>query len=172
MNTEVQDGGGLEPGKLALDPASSRSKPCAFLKNILKILSGRRSSLALLGKKQTVIRDQLSDQKPPGSRLWFSRTRVQHSPGSSTIKLSSALSLNLVGVLIHPIEDATERLRVPNRLSATTVPSASRVEFCSSTAAVQWVDLDTRHVDNIQQNSALSAESEIGTRFVRACIVY
>ena len=35
----------------------------------------------------TVVRDQLFPQKPPVSRLWFSCTGVQPSPGSSTIEL-------------------------------------------------------------------------------------
>ena len=34
----------------------------------------------------------LRNRKPPGSRLWFSRTGVEHSPGSSTIELPSALA--------------------------------------------------------------------------------
>ena len=37
----------------------------------------------------TVVRYQLFPQKPPGSRLRFSRTGVQPSPGSSTIELPS-----------------------------------------------------------------------------------
>ena len=41
--------------------------------------------VALVGRKMTVVRDQLFPQKPPGSSLWFSRTGVQPSPGSSTI---------------------------------------------------------------------------------------
>ena len=40
----------------------------------------------------TVVRDQLFPQKPPGSRFRFSRTRVQPSPGSSTIDLPSAFA--------------------------------------------------------------------------------
>ena len=39
-----------------------------------------------------VVRHQLFPQKPPGSSLWFSRTGVQPSPGSSTIKLPSAFA--------------------------------------------------------------------------------
>ena len=40
----------------------------------------------------TVARDQLFPQKPPGSRFRFSRTRVQPSPGSSTMELPSAFA--------------------------------------------------------------------------------
>ena len=39
-----------------------------------------------------VVRHQLFPQKPPGPRLWFSRTGVQPSPGSSTIQLPSAFA--------------------------------------------------------------------------------
>ena len=46
--------------------------------------------VALVGRNKTVVRHQLFPQKPPGSSLWFSRTGVQPSPGSSTIELPSA----------------------------------------------------------------------------------
>ena len=39
-----------------------------------------------------MVRHQLFPQKPPGSRLRFSRTGVQPSPGSSTIELPSAFA--------------------------------------------------------------------------------
>ena len=39
-----------------------------------------------------MVRHNVSPQKPPGSRLWFSLTGVQHSPGSSAIELSSNLA--------------------------------------------------------------------------------
>ena len=45
-----------------------------------------------IGRKLTVVRDQLFPQKPPGSRFRFSRTGVQPSPGSSTIELPSAFA--------------------------------------------------------------------------------
>ena len=48
--------------------------------------------VALVGRKMTVVRDQLFPQKPPGSRFRFSRTGVQPSPGSSTIELPSAFA--------------------------------------------------------------------------------
>ena len=40
----------------------------------------------------TVVRHHIFPQKPPGSSLWFSRTGVQPSPGSSTIELPSAFA--------------------------------------------------------------------------------
>ena len=55
-------GGGLEPVKLARNPASSCPKPCASLKNAPRIL-------ALRGKKQSLVRDEPCPQKLPGSRL-------------------------------------------------------------------------------------------------------
>ena len=91
-NTEVHGGGGVELVKPAREPASSLPKPCASLKNAPPILPVRCSLLALVGRKQTVVRDQLFPQKPPVSRLWFSRTGVQHSPGSSMIELPSAVA--------------------------------------------------------------------------------
>ena len=48
--------------------------------------------VALVGRKMTVVRDQLFPQKPHGSRFRFSRTGVQPSPGSSTIELPSAFA--------------------------------------------------------------------------------
>ena len=49
--------------------------------------------VALVGRKMTtMVRHQLFPQKPPGSNLWFSRTGVQPSPGSSTIELPSAFA--------------------------------------------------------------------------------
>ena len=40
----------------------------------------------------TVVGHHIFPQKPPGSRLYFSRTGVQPSPGSSTTKLPSAFA--------------------------------------------------------------------------------
>ena len=48
--------------------------------------------VALVGRKMTVVRDQLFPQKPPGSRFRFSRTGVQLPAGSSTIELPSAFA--------------------------------------------------------------------------------
>ena len=80
--------------KPAREPASSRPKPRASLKNVARIWPVRRFSLALVGRKQAVVRDQVSPRNLPirafDSR--FSRTGVQHSPGSSTIEFPSALA--------------------------------------------------------------------------------
>ena len=53
--------------KPAREPASSRPKPRASLKNAAGILPVHRSFSALVGKKQTVVRDHSAfPQKPPG----------------------------------------------------------------------------------------------------------
>ena len=56
-----------------------------------RILPVRCSLPAFVGRRHTVVRYQLFPQKPPDLRLYFSRTGVQHSPGSLTIELPSAL---------------------------------------------------------------------------------
>ena len=68
-NTEVHGGGGLELVKPACEPGCSHPSPCASLKNATEILPVRRPLLALVGRKQTVVRDKLFPQKPLGSRL-------------------------------------------------------------------------------------------------------
>ena len=78
--------------KPAREPASSRPKPCASLKKSPTILARSPLLVALVGRKMTVVRHQLFLQKPPGSSLWFSRTGVQPSPGSSAIELPSAFA--------------------------------------------------------------------------------
>ena len=57
-----------------------------------RILLVRRSLLALVGRKQTVVNDQHFPQEPLGSRRCFSRTWVQHSTGGSTIELPPNLA--------------------------------------------------------------------------------
>ena len=88
-NTEIHGGGGLELVKSAREPAPSRPKPCASLKKPHESCPFA-APCGLVGRKMTVVRHQLFPQKPPGSSLWFSRTGVQPSPGSSTIELPSA----------------------------------------------------------------------------------
>ena len=86
----------------------------------------RRSLLYLVERKHNTVRDQLCRLKPAGSRLWFSRTRVQHA---LACRWSSCLPASLNLVLTHPIERAKVGLHVirsPIRLSAT-MPPASRV---------------------------------------------
>ena len=91
--SEVFDGGGLELVKPAREPASSRPKSCVSLKKKphescpFADPCGRH-----IGRKMAMVRHQLFPQKPPGSRLRFSRTGIQPSPGLSTIELPPALA--------------------------------------------------------------------------------
>ena len=77
--------------KPAREPASSRSKPYAPSKKPHEYCPFA-APCGPCRKKNTVVRHQLFPQKPSGSRLWFSRTEVQPSPGSSTIELPSAFT--------------------------------------------------------------------------------
>ena len=100
--------GGVRGLMLLMKPAraqaSSRPKPCASLKNAQQILPVLRSFLALVGRKHTVVRDQLFPQKPPGScLLCLSRTWVQHSP-TLTRRRSSFPTPSPSLVHTHPIE--------------------------------------------------------------------
>ena len=77
--------------KPAREPASSRPKPwhpCQSPTNLARSLL----PVAFVGRKMTVVRDQLFPQKLPGSRFRFSRTGVQPSPGSSTTELPFAFT--------------------------------------------------------------------------------
>ena len=57
---KVHGGGGLALVKSAREPTPSRLKPCASLVNAPEILPVRRALLALVGRKQTMVRDQFS----------------------------------------------------------------------------------------------------------------
>ena len=85
--------------KPAREPASSRPKPCASLKKPSNLA---RSPLlvALVGRKQAVVKYQLFPQKPPGSRLHFSRTGVS-TPLARRLSSCPPPSPNLVRT--HPI---------------------------------------------------------------------
>ena len=78
--------------KPAREPASSRPKPCASLKNAPRILPVRGFLLTLIGRKHTVVRDQLS-LRNLSVRAFDSRAQgFSTPPGSSTIELPSALA--------------------------------------------------------------------------------
>ena len=47
------------------EPAPERPKSCVSLKNVPRFLLVHRSLLALVGRKQTLVRDQFSHQNPP-----------------------------------------------------------------------------------------------------------
>ena len=68
-NTEVHGDGGLKLVKPAREPAFSRAKPGASLKNAPDILSVPRSLLAHVGRRKIVVRGQFFPQKPLSSRL-------------------------------------------------------------------------------------------------------
>ena len=84
--------------------------------------------LALVERKMTVVRHQLFPNKSPGSRLWFSRTGVQPSPGSSTIELYPPPSPHLVRT--HPIEHYQAlRDSAPCLSRAATLPKGTKLEL-------------------------------------------
>ena len=87
-------GGGLELTKPTRESVSSRPKPCSFLSENFPMNLARLPLLVGSGRKKTYRgqKSQLSPQKPPGSRLWFSFTTVQHFPDSSAIELPSTLT--------------------------------------------------------------------------------
>ena len=91
--TEVRRDGGLELVKPAREQVYTGSKLKAPLENAPRILPVRRSLLALAGRKQKPW-PEIAAFFSEISRFanWFSRTRVQHFSGSSTIELSSALA--------------------------------------------------------------------------------
>ena len=123
---EVHGGEGLELVKPAREPAFSRSKSCASLKNAPGILSVRRSLLALIGRNRPCSEISLPLRNLP-VRAFDSRAQ-----GFSTLlarRRSSCPPLSPNLVITHPIEYVTLRLRMllrPTRLSAT-VPPASGV---------------------------------------------
>ena len=70
-STEAHDGGDLELVKPAHEPISYRPKPCAYLTKLRRNLarSPLLGILALVGRKNTVVRFTLSPETPSGSRL-------------------------------------------------------------------------------------------------------
>ena len=68
-NIEIHGAVGLESAKPAREPAPSLPKPCTSLENAPQKCPFLSSLLALVGRKQIAVRDPLSTQKPPGSRL-------------------------------------------------------------------------------------------------------
>ena len=88
---EVDGCGRLQLVKLAREPASRPSVPY-IPQNTPIILPVRHSSWVLVRRKQTVVRDQLYPQKPPGLRSWISHATDPFFFSSSTIELLSALA--------------------------------------------------------------------------------
>ena len=111
-NIEVHGGRGLELVKPARKLASSRPKPCASLKNAPKILPVGRSLLAIVGRKQTVVRE---------TSFFFPSETFRFAPLILVDKGSllswlvddrAALPPHQIWCLTHPIERATVRLHV------------------------------------------------------------
>ena len=110
--------------KLACDRASSRPKPCASLENSQRILSVRRSLFALVGRKQTMVRDHIYPKKSL-VRAFGSRAQVLSTPQARQRSSCPRPQPNLV--LNRPVECAAIRLRVlrcPTKLSAILSPSS------------------------------------------------
>ena len=95
----------------------------------------RRSLLFLVEKKKTVVNDKLSPQKPPGPRLWFPRTRLQHSPSSSTIELPPALAES--GAYLYD-RAAKVRLRILRCPTAFRNSALCLSRATISRAALNW----------------------------------
>ena len=121
--------------KLALDPSSSRSKP----KTPPGILTVRRSLLALVGRKQTVVRISFFFLlRNPPARAFVSRAQRFCTPLARRRLGCPSSSLNML--LARPIERVTVRLRVlrrPTGLSAT-VPLTCLSSATSSRRAPNW----------------------------------
>ena len=108
--------GGLELVKLARDPASNRPKPSGSLENASKMLPVHRFLLAIVRRKQAVVRGQLSPQKAPASRLWF---RYRYRPqgfGTPLARRRSSCPASLPNLVrTDAIERGAVRLRVLRR---------------------------------------------------------
>ena len=87
-SAEVRGGGGLALVKLARDSASNRPKLCASLKIVRGILPGHHSLLAVAGRKQTVVRDQLSFRKVVRAFEFHAQTRLQHLDNRASLRPS------------------------------------------------------------------------------------
>ena len=66
--------------------------PVCIPENTPRMFPVRPSLLALVGRKQTVVRDYFFPQKSLDSSIRFSRTGIYFSPGLSTIELRSTLA--------------------------------------------------------------------------------
>ena len=123
-NTEVNGGGGLELVKVAREPASSRPKPCTFLKNAQESCP----LAAACGPSEEENRPWSEISFPLRNlpvRAFDSRAQKFSTPLTRRRLSSPPPSPKLVPT--HPIERATVRLRVLLRLTrlSATVPLAS-----------------------------------------------
>ena len=147
-------GGGLEPVKLAREPASSLQKPCASLENVPEIYPVRRYLLAL--RKQTMVRDQLSPQNPPPVHVFDSRVQWCITPLALRRSRCPPSSPDLF--LSHPNEPITVRLCVlrrpsglsPKRPPASRVPHPPEVHQTGARKEARLVDIFFRPCDEIE----------------------
>ena len=83
--------------------------------------------VAVVGRNMTAVRDQLFPQKPPSSRFRFSRTGVQHSPGSSTIELPSAFAESGAYPPDRELPGSPRQCSLP--LACRPLPKATKLEL-------------------------------------------
>ena len=95
-----------------------------------------RSALQVRSRRKNCghSKKQLSFQKPPGSRLRFSRTRVQHFLGSLTIELPSILAKSGA---YSP--NSTRK----STLTRTAAPYQASRDSITCHLACQWLPKDT-----------------------------
>ena len=74
-----------------------------------------------------MVRAQLFPRKPPGLSLRFSRTGVQHSPGSSTIELPSALAESSAYPPDRALPGSPRQRSLP--LACRHLPKATKLEL-------------------------------------------
>ena len=115
--------------KPAREPTLSRPKPCASSKKPPTNLARSPLHVALVGRKMTVVRDQLFSQKPLGSRFRFSRTGVQPSPGSSTIELPSAFAKSCAYPPDRELPGSPRSDSAPCLSRGATLPKATKLEL-------------------------------------------
>ena len=128
-NTEVHGGGGLELAKPAREPASSCPKPCASLKKAPENFPARRSLLALVKRKQTVVRDRLSLRNLPVC-AFDSRAQGFCTPLARRRSSGPLSSPNLV------LSRLIARAAAPYQTFRDSAPSLSR--FTTSRRAPNW----------------------------------
>ena len=124
FSSEVHGGGGLELVKLALE-ATSRHSALFIPENAPVILPVRHSLWAPVGRRQTVVIDQLYTQKSLGLRPWFiSDATVSHFSVSSTIELPLTLAKYGAYSPYRTCHGTLAHAACPTRLSATVLPAS------------------------------------------------
>ena len=149
--------------KPAREPASSRPKPCASLKNASRILPVRHSLLALVGRKQTVVIDQsfslrnfpvrAFDSRAQGFSFLLARQRSSCPPPSPNL------------VRAHPME-RYQALRDSAPCLSRATTSRRAPNWSSEEARTSWgtsiFGSSTNHAAAASLLAA-SPEGELGT---------